>query len=553
MKFIKSRKKYLNEAKIRDVIFTKQANKVIREWGESYLDYEEVTPTNKIKQGKWKLSEEDKNRVLGSFFDCDMTEVFDIFSKLPDKLMDILGKSINLDLLDEKFATIFEDFNIKNPTIDQIVYIYDNVFRKLSLSETQASEMIQKDENGRPVRDEEGNMIKITKNPGDPIYSNNLVNINSFIDDYNRCYPDDKVEKSVFSDYNISSLRNLALDEHNSEYDIDFEIFNKDIYLSISHNPKDILNISISKFYSSCQHLYSGGWNEKLLGNVFDPNSIPAFLIFETPIFWGDEKISDHLPLSRMIIRNIETFRDDDKVKIFFDRAYPDRMKSIFDEIIEKYSENISNVDDNQTYIFTPDIDSEDRLETPYMDRLGSPDTSYKYIGVNTKSLTLSRNYNWSKCRISPNAKIKELVIETTDIPEELLKINLNPDWVKFKYLTINTLEVFSKVRTNSIAFDKCKFDSKILEELNSTDIEKIQIISCDFSGVVDFSKFTKLEELHLIYTINSFEELKKLTENLSVKSLFLSSDLIREKSTKEYIQSLRKKGIKIEIIGPQI
>jgi hypothetical protein len=45
------------------------------------------------------------------------------------------------------------------------------------------------------------------------------------------------------------------------EYELDFEIFNRDIYLSISHNPKDILNMSISKFYSSCQHLYSGSHN----------------------------------------------------------------------------------------------------------------------------------------------------------------------------------------------------------------------------------------------------------------------------------------------------
>ena len=34
---------------------------------------------------------------------------------------------------------------------------------------------------------------------------------------------------------------------------------------------------------------------------------------------------------------------------------------------------------------------------------------------------------------------------ETTDIPDELLKINLNIDWVKFKLLTINSLDVFSK------------------------------------------------------------------------------------------------------------
>lgn len=556
MKWIKSRKQYLNEAKIRDVIFPRQAKEVSRNWSEKFLDYEEITPTIKIKQGKWKLSEEDKNKVLGKFFDCDMNEVYKVFTELPDKLIDILGQSISSELLkSEKLTTIFQDFNIKNPTIDQIVYIYDNVFRKLSLSETQATEMIQKDENGRPVKDEEGNMIKIKKNAGDPIYSNNLVNINAFVEDYNRCYANDKVENGVFNNRNINSLRNLAKEDHNREYTTDFEIFNKDMYLSISHNPKDILNMSISKFYGSCQHLYGGGYRDQLLGNVFDPNSIPAFLVFESPLFWGDDKISDHLPLSRMMIRNIETFDDNDDAKIFFDRAYPDRMKNIFNEIVEKYTENVATINDNDgaTYLFTPDVDQGDSVRDPYMDRLGL--RTMPYIGKNTKTLYLNRLNDWSKCRISPDAKIKELVIETTDIPEDLFKINLNPEWIKFKYLTINTLENFSKIKTDSIAFDKCKFNTEIFNDINTINpnIGKLQIVSCDLTGDMNLSQFKKLEELHIIYTIDSLEELKDLTENLSIKKLVLSGDLIKDKSSKEYIQVIRKQGIKVEIVGPVI
>ena len=64
MKWIKSRENWLNEAKLRDVIFKQQAEEVKKTWGEKFLDYEEVTPTDKIKQGKWKLSEEDNFQVL---------------------------------------------------------------------------------------------------------------------------------------------------------------------------------------------------------------------------------------------------------------------------------------------------------------------------------------------------------------------------------------------------------------------------------------------------------------------------------------------------------
>ena len=64
MKYIKDRQKFLNEAKLRDVIFQRQAKEVSRIWGEKFLDYEEVTATDKITQGKWKLSEEDKKYIV---------------------------------------------------------------------------------------------------------------------------------------------------------------------------------------------------------------------------------------------------------------------------------------------------------------------------------------------------------------------------------------------------------------------------------------------------------------------------------------------------------
>jgi hypothetical protein len=194
MKYIKDRQKFLNEAKIRDLIFKRQANEVIKIWGEKFLDYEEVTPTDKIKQGKWKLSTEDKNMVLGQFFDCDMKKVTDLFSNIPDKFADVLSQSINLDLIrDEKFKIIATNLNIKNPSIDQIAILFDSIFRKIAVSETMSTEIIQKGEDGRPLKDEGGNMIKVAKAKGELVFSNNLVNINTFVDDFNKCFPEDEV------------------------------------------------------------------------------------------------------------------------------------------------------------------------------------------------------------------------------------------------------------------------------------------------------------------------------------------------------------------------
>jgi len=566
MKWIKDRKKFLNEAKLRDVILPIQVKEVSKRWGEKYLDYEEIEATDKIKQGRWKLSNEDKIKVLGYFFGserqpCDMNAVFDTFKGLSDKFVKTLEESIDFSLFkdgnSEKYKTILTNFNAKEPTIDQIVLLYDPIFRKLSVNDTKATSMIQKDESGRPVKDEEGNMLRVEKKAGDPVFEKNLVNIKSFIESYNRCYEEDgELDYSIFYKNDISNLISLAKENHNSSYKVDFEIFNKDIYLSMNHKSQDILNMSISTFYSSCQHLYSGAYRDQVLGNVFDPNSIPAFLIFDTPIFWGDDKISDFLPLSRMMVRNIEDVEEDvksNKPKIFFDRAYPDRMKEVFDEMVEKYSGNNGNVTDRVTYVFTPDINfSEDDVRHPYMDRLGI--VKKPYIGVNTKSIFLNRNYDWSSVKISPKAKIKEIVIETENLPENMLSLNFNPDWIKFKFMKINSLSVFEKMKTESIAFDKCKFNASILEDLsNISDISKLQIISCDIMGDIRLDKYSKLEELHLIYTLDDIEDLDKSIRGLeNLKKLVISGDLITNKSDKEFISSLKKK-MKVEIVGPVI
>jgi hypothetical protein len=563
MKWIKKREIFLKEereAKIRDVILPIQAKEVAKAWGEKYLDYEEIMPTENIKQGKWKLTEEDKNKVLGVFFQTNMAEVTKTFESLPDKFAEIVSKSIDLSLLrNEKEKIILKDINIKKPTIDQIFIIYNAVFRKLNVNETIATETIQKDKNGRPVRDEKGNMIKVAKDPGEPIFTNNLVNINTFADDFNKAYSDVAFNSRIFQNNSISNIRNQSNQcELNPDFKIDFGIFGKDMYLDIRYDPKQILNMSISKFYQSCMHLYTGGYKHQLLANVFDPNSLPAFLLFDTEMFWGKDKISDFVPISRMMIRNVESF-DSKKSKkpiIFYDRAYPDRMKPLFEELVAKYSDNKGTGNTNNLkYCFTPDIGLDDKgLPPPYMDRFSGFEQK-PYIGVNTKTLYLNRSIDWSNVKISPQAKIKELIIETTDVPNDLTKIPLTPDWIKFKYLSINTLKNFDKIKTDAIAFDKCKFDSSVLNEMNKSNpnIKKLQIVSCDLTGDLDFSKFENLKELQIIYTIDSIDELQRIIGRLDIDKLVISGDLIRNRDNKAYIKHLKSSGLSVDVVGPVI
>jgi hypothetical protein len=555
MKWIKSRTLFLSEeAKIRDIILPRQAVEVAKVWGEKWLDLEEADPTDKIKQGKWKISEEDKIEILGEFFMCDLKSVYKFFNSLPDKLNEVLKLSVKPEnIKDEKLSKIMESFDIQKPSVDQICVLTEAVFRKISVSETTAAEIMIRDENGRPVMGEDGRPTKRKKEEGEIIFTNNLCNINTFISDFNRLFPTDQVEADKFSGGNIQKLISTASDTVNSEYRVDYNLFSKDMYLSIKHNPKDILNMSVSKYYASCQHLYTGGYRRQLLANVFDINSIPAFILFDTPIMWGDDTISENLPLCRMQIRNIEGFTDDRKEpKIFFDRAYPDRMKNIMGTIIEKYSENKETEKDPGKYLFTPDIPEDYEISSkPYMDRLSLEEGTL--IGKNTKKLHLSNTIDWSNTIISPKAKIEEVIIETPDIPKNFLDLKLNPKWIKFKFMKINTLSAFESIKSKSFSFDKCKFDNQILVEIKKSnpDIEKISLIACEVKGL-DLSIFEELEELHLVYTLED-QKLSDVMMGLNLNKLVISTDIMTDSDNKKFISEMKRKGIKVETTGPKI
>jgi len=556
MKFLSKRNQFLaEEAKIKDVILPRQAKAVESKWGSEYLEYEEIEPTDKIQQGVWKLDHDDKMEILSEFFNTDLKGMYKQFQDLPDHFKTVLGDSIKTELFagpdKDRFTSILEGFNIQFPSIDSLTILAKPIFRKISVGETKATEVIARDDNGVPLKDEDNKIIKRTKEAGEVIFSKNLVNINTFVSDYNDCFPSTKVNAGIFSSGYVSDVVNIAAEDFSSgSYEVDYNPFSKDMFLTIKHNPKDILNMSVSKYYSSCQHLYTGMYRQKVIGNVFDPNTVPAFIIFDTPITWNGEVISEQLPLARMMIRNLESFNTKDS-QIYFDRCYPDRCKDSMDKIVEKYTQ-MKSVDryNAGTYYFTPDLpeSAAGSIDSPYMDRLGI-DTK-RYIGVNTKSITLTPNIDWSAIKVSPKAKLKEIIIQSTVLPDGLLNIPMQPDWIKFKFLRLKDLSVFKNLKSDSYAFDKCEFSGNVLSSLPE-DVKKLQLISCDTSGL-NLSSMKDLDELHLIYTIDG-EELIPTVGNMKLKKLCISGDLLSSSENKSYINNLKKQGVKIEIFGPII
>jgi hypothetical protein len=549
MKWIKSRELFL-EAKIKKYLSDEEAKVVSDTWGSKYLEYEEVDVTDNIKQGMWKLSDDDKYEVLNKFFEVDIKEVENYFKNLPKTFIDIVNKSIDLELMDdEENKRVLKNMNIESPTIEQISLLFKPIFKKLNIKETESDIALMRDEDGKPIFDEDGKPKKIKKEKGEPVFTKNLININRFIEDHNVCY-DDKVSNND-DILTISNIYNEKMDNHkNNKISYDFDILNNDLYLKINHNPKDILNMSVSKFFTSCQFLYSGSsYMTSLLGNVFDPNSIPAFLVYETPIYKNGEPINDYLPLSRLMIRNII---NEEANLTYHDKCYPEKLSSIMSKIIKKYSGNLNNANSSMTYIYSPDIEDTDDINHPYMDRLSIK--SKRRIGKNVKYLHIYRGVNWDDFIIDKNNIIEELIIDDEVIPNNLTDIKLNVKTIIFRYMTINNLDIFNQLNTHKIGFDKCELKTGDIGVGKLENIKSVRLLSCDLDiNKLNFDEFKNLNELELIYTMDNIDEVIEIVDKLdNLKKLTISTDLIQDKESKEKLKELRKK-VNIKTEGPKI
>jgi hypothetical protein len=354
---------------------------------------------------------------------------------------------------------------------------------------------------------------------------------------------------------------------------IDFDLFgDHEMSLMIEHNAVNIMNMSVSKFYKSCQEMYFGGGHGEqymrgLLVNVFDPNTVPAFLVFNTPYYnktqdnESMQKLSDVLPLCRLLIRSLEPFGEDDRTnkgKIYFDKTYPDRMKDVLWEMIQKYSKNRPSDDYIRKYPFAPDIEIKDYevMNKPYMDSLEI--TEGTRIGRNTKVLYLSNNYDWSKVIIDKDINVKELIIETPYIPKNFFEVNLKPDWVKFKYMKINNFSVFKNLITDSISLYQCSVNKDFLNEMHKLfpGLKKLALGNVEVSDFKDLLKFKNLEELELMYTLSAKYDLESLLQGeffrqpLNIKKLTISGDLLKNEKNKQYIDKLKKNGITVSVKG---
>lgn len=275
---------YLEEAKLRDEIpdYMQDIVRKNNKKGEEYLDMEVPEHTDAIPTVKIAVNDSSlRNSIIKELEDgfrndivqqIAKSELFKNFGRNP-KFYNVLCASLGIP-----------DLKISTDDLDKYRLLYLKEFKLLDTKEND----IEK-----------------------PKFGNNKSSILKFIENYNRTFPENSVNLDIEKDKNFLGLRDPIV---NYEKNID-SITSGNLYLFITDKPDDKLRMAISKFYDSCQNMYTGSHREKLLANVFDPNSKVAYLIFDVPFRDNMGNQVKYTPVARTMIRYSEG-------KIMFDRVY---------------------------------------------------------------------------------------------------------------------------------------------------------------------------------------------------------------------------------------
>jgi len=540
---------------IRDELTPYQRRVVTSKWGNEYLNAETPDKNKKIPEGTWEISDEDAITVLNNYFKLDLSFVKEYIGSLDDNFIKVLKKSIINKNIKDKF-----DLNTLN--LITIKSIFSNTFRLLNPKETEQDRKILRGSNDKPILDDDNKPQYVIKEKGEPVFTKNISNINTFIDSYNKSYPDNKIENKFTKD-DFATLASFY-----QEGVKNFSIINNDkMYLTITSNPSDTLNMSASPFFTSCQDIYRDtGYEKDAISNVFDINTKVAFIFYKKPYYVNDKKVSDKTFICRTLVRDIK--KED---KFYVDQAYPHRMQEILESLLYKYSGIVAidyDESDDVKYDYEPDINYySDRKYTPYLDTLNSSDVNKKVvIGKNTHTINLTgrlvMEINGGECRILDDNNVTKVNIDVYDFLND--NKSLKPiENILNKFKKLNTIQfsdytfdyeisVSDMTYNKRLCLNKFEFKDNLFWDdlLSNNNINMFELISCDDkvnnNKMPDISKLKNLVEVGMLYTYRYLSP--SLLELPKLKYLTISRNII--KYNKDMLNELKKKGVKITEIG---
>jgi hypothetical protein len=476
--------------------------------GYRYLDMDVPKHTELIPNVKIEINEP---QIINNFIkDIQFSFSASIIKQFEhSKLVEILNLSGKVIPLLEKAFSKHMDFLYKQ----ELQHIYSNmdsskeaylksIIKELTLFYSKEFPLLQGKDNN------------LTK----PIFSNNKSNIFTFIKSFNTAFPQDAVDlNAIMNDRIFQGLREPIMNFDKNVNDL----AKTKLYLYITDKPADILRMSVSNFYSSCQNLYTGNKNEQLLANVFDENSKIAYLIFDSSYIDNQGNKHPFTPIARTIIRVGE------KNKIMFDVTYPSTMEQYFYKIIEKYT-NLKNQGQARSVYPYKNIG----LPAPYMDKYSIKSTfTYDKDEINIRRELLS-NY----LKVNPNYiemigdthfeyNGHEYLVYTEEEADEYAMDKLRTEWYEYlnsetSFYNLINLKVFNiepiyklfrindaSLKKNNLTLQKflAKLNINTLQDfenylMNKTPIEDSQDKYQQFQTRLDFKKeFLTREDVYNI------------------------------------------------------
>lgn len=476
MKYIHKRNKFFEA--IKDELNTHQLSRAKEVWGSDLLNLERAEPTDKIERGKWLLDDEDSKKIVNDMFTTDIDFLISIFDN--DKFSEYLN-FLKLSISEEKAGWYYNNimnFDVKKLKFTDIIALFGKYYATPNVKETQSDSFILRNDDGKPILGDDGKIQKIvkTEEQKNEIIWNNNQHINAFalMHYYNELYLNEKnINENVYISVNLTNLQSLRSDGLKG----DFQLYPiNPMYLYITEKSTDVMNMSVSKFYTSCQELYNGGGHgttylDQLIYNLFDPNSIPAFIIYDEPyINENKEKIVDYMPLCRRMIRNVvNPENEDESLGLYFDNTYPERMSSILQYVIEEYTTNEHKPELKRIgYKINLDLPQNVTARAPYLDSIRQGNIS-RIRGLNTKILTLDRYSNIGSIRFAKVNNITTIEFESSNFDEEDIEEILNKlpkiNTVRFKSIQLVDMPI-----TNNkfkYFFDKCILDDELFTKLD--------------------------------------------------------------------------------------
>jgi hypothetical protein len=324
-------KKALLEA-LKDEIPQHQKDLVKKYWGDKVLKMDVGEKTKVIPEGKWKLSEEDKETFLSNFFNVDLSS---IKSSIESFNPDIHFWRVMIQAIEEpkvKESLKFKKYSSYSILHNIIKLNKIDVFYSLDVNAIKTGKVKMTDETGKPII-KDGKPVFVDYNDKNiPIFNKKRkTNFLNFIKSYNEAY-----NKNINYSF-IEKILNSGVVEVLDSKNFDLDLFaNKPMFLYITSKPEDTLNMSISRFYDSCQNLYSGGAKQSLITNVFDKNTKVCYIVYDQPFIDVGGNVVPFTSIARRLLRVV-----DEDGSVYFDTIYPNldkRLSEVFTNLIKKYT-----------------------------------------------------------------------------------------------------------------------------------------------------------------------------------------------------------------------